>query len=80
MIKIKHLGISIGIFGCLFKLMSWAGASTLLIIGLSLLGIFYLIKVFEKNKKTMSVGLKIALVRIVQTGTLTYDKTKKNHF
>ncbi|MDA9272545.1 hypothetical protein N9P44_01295 [Flavobacteriaceae bacterium] len=52
MIKIKHLGISIGIFGCLFKLMSWAGASTLLIMGLSLLGVFYLIKVFEKKKKS----------------------------
>ncbi|MCH1517739.1 MAG: hypothetical protein L7T62_03910 [Flavobacteriaceae bacterium] len=48
MIRIKHLGLSIGIFGCLFKLMSWAGASTLLIIGLSLLGIYYLIKVFKQ--------------------------------
>ncbi|MDO7542291.1 MAG: hypothetical protein MUQ91_03180 [Flavobacteriaceae bacterium] len=49
MIKLKHLGFSIGIFGCLFKLMSWTGASVLLIIGLSLLGIYYLIKVFEKG-------------------------------
>jgi len=48
MIRIKHLGFCIGIFGCLFKLMSWAGASSLLIIGLSLLGIYYLAKVFEK--------------------------------
>jgi|TARA_B110000971_G_scaffold14936_1_gene13796 hypothetical protein len=58
MIKIKHLGISIGIFGCLFKLMSWAGASTLLIMGLSLLGVFYLIKVFEKNKQNNVCGVK----------------------
>tara|TARA_B110000091_G_scaffold214553_1_gene268992 strand:+ start:2462 stop:2647 length:186 start_codon:yes stop_codon:yes gene_type:complete len=61
MIKIKYLGFSIAIFGCLFKLMSWAGASTLLIIGLSLLGLYYLIKVFEKtnlkNNKT-DVGSK----------------------
>jgi hypothetical protein len=28
--------------------MSWAGASVLLIIGLSLLGVYYLMKVFEK--------------------------------
>jgi len=48
MIKLKYLGLSIGIFGCLFKLMSWAGASVLLIIGLSLLGVYYLMKVFEK--------------------------------
>jgi hypothetical protein len=47
--KVKYLGLSIGIFGCLFKLMTWAGASLLLIIGLSLLGIYYLIKVFENN-------------------------------
>ena len=46
--KIKYLGFSIGIFGCLFKLMSWMGASQLLIIGLSLLGIYYLLKVFKK--------------------------------
>ena len=51
MIKLKHLGLSIGIFGCLFKLMSWAGASILLTIGLSLLGVYYLIKVFERNEK-----------------------------
>jgi len=49
MVKIKYLGLSIGIFGCLFKLMSWAGASILLVVGLSLLGIYYLIKVFEKR-------------------------------
>ncbi len=46
--KIKYLGLSIGIFGCLFKLMSWAGASYLLITGLSLLGIYFLLKVFKK--------------------------------
>lgn len=45
--KIKYLGLSIGIFGCLFKIMSWAGAGSLLIIGLSLLGVYYLIKVFK---------------------------------
>lgn len=38
------------IFGSLFKLMSWTGASMLLIIGLVLLGIYYLLKVFEKNE------------------------------
>ena len=48
MIKLKYFGLSIGIFGCLFKLLSWAGASVLLIIGLSLLGVYYLMKVFEK--------------------------------
>ena len=47
--KLKYLGLSIGIFGCLFKLMSWAGASILLIIGLSLLGVYFLFKVFEKK-------------------------------
>ena len=51
MIKLKYLGLSIGIFGSLFKLMSWGGASTLLIIGLSLLGIYYLIKVFERKER-----------------------------
>ena len=46
--KLKHLGLSIAIFGTLFKIMSWAGATVLLIIGLSFLGIHFLIKVFEK--------------------------------
>ena len=46
--KLKHLGLSIAIFGSLFKIMSWAGATVLIIIGLSLLGIHFLIKVFEK--------------------------------
>ena len=46
--KLKNLGLSIAIFGCLFKLMSWAGASILLIIGLSFLAIHFLIKVFQK--------------------------------
>ncbi len=46
--KLKYLGLSIGIFGCLFKIMSWYGASILLIIGLSLLGLYFLIKVFQK--------------------------------
>lgn len=50
MIKLKNLGLSIGIFGCLFKLMSWAGAEILLVAGLSLLGIYFLIKVFEKQE------------------------------
>jgi len=45
--KIKNLGFSIGIFGCLFKLMSWQFTSELLIFGLSILGIYYLIKVFK---------------------------------
>ncbi len=42
MVRLKYLGFSISIFGCLFKLMSWAGASELLIVGLSLIGIYYL--------------------------------------
>ena len=46
--KVKYLGLSIGIFGCLFKIMSWQGAGLLLIIGLSLLGLYFLIKVFQK--------------------------------
>ncbi|MDB4009932.1 hypothetical protein N9484_02745 [Polaribacter sp.] len=49
MIKIKYLGFSMAIFGSLFKLMSWTGASALLIIGLSLLGSYYLLKVFKKT-------------------------------
>ena len=48
--KLKNLGFSIGIFACLFKIMSWTGANILLIIGLSLLGLYFLIKVFIKNK------------------------------
>ena len=47
--KVKYLGFSIGIFGCLFKIMSWSGAGILLIIGLSLLGLYFLLKVFEKK-------------------------------
>ncbi len=50
MSKIKYLGLSMAIFGSLFKLMSWAGASQLLIIGLSLLGSYYLLKVFKKTE------------------------------
>lgn len=45
--KLKYLGFSIGIFGCLFKIMSWQGAGVLQIIGLSLLGIYFLVKVFK---------------------------------
>jgi hypothetical protein len=47
MLKLKNLGLSVAIFGCLFKFMSWSGADILLIIGASLLGIYYLIKVFD---------------------------------
>ena len=47
-VRLKHLGLSFAIFGSLFKIMSWAGATVLLIIGLSLLGIHFLLKVFEK--------------------------------
>ncbi|MGB1444649.1 MAG: GldL-related protein [Flavobacteriaceae bacterium] len=47
--RIKYLGLSFSVFGCLFKLMSWMGAHYLLILGLSLLGIYFLIKVFKKN-------------------------------
>ncbi|MDB4590560.1 hypothetical protein OAH77_02575 [Flavobacteriaceae bacterium] len=46
-LKLKNLGLSVAIFACLFKLMSWSGADILLIIGASLLGIYYLIKVFD---------------------------------
>ena len=45
--KLKYLGLSLSIFGCLFKLMSWMGAGYLLIAGLSILGIYFLIKVFQ---------------------------------
>jgi hypothetical protein len=47
--KLKNFGIAIGIFGCLFKLMSWQGATLLLTIGLSSLGAYFLIKIFEKD-------------------------------
>ena len=47
LVKIKYLGLSVSIFACLFKLMSWQGADILLIIGLSLLGIYFLLKVFK---------------------------------
>jgi hypothetical protein len=47
-VRLKHLGLSVAIFGSLFKIMSWEGATVLLIIGLSFLGIYFLIKVFEK--------------------------------
>ncbi|MAJ32026.1 MAG: gliding motility protein [Flavobacteriaceae bacterium] len=46
--RIKNLGLSLGVLGCLFKLMSWAGAPTLLVLGLSLLALYFLLKVFEK--------------------------------
>ncbi|MDC0637716.1 hypothetical protein OAP25_03335 [Flavobacteriaceae bacterium] len=47
--KLKNFGIALGIFGCLFKLMSWQGAPLLLTIGLSSLGVYYLIRIFEKD-------------------------------
>jgi len=49
--KLKYLGLSLGIFGCLFKLMSWAYASELLMVGLTLLGIYFFSKTFEKSEK-----------------------------
>ena len=45
--KIKYLGLSITSFAILFKLMSWQYAQYLLILGLSFLGIYFLIKVFN---------------------------------
>ena len=50
MSKIKYFGLAMAIFGSLFKLMSWAGARPLLIVGLSLLGLYYLLKVFKKTE------------------------------
>mgnify|MGYP001409153303 CR=1 FL=1 len=47
-LRLKYLGLSVAIFGSLFKIMSWTGATVLLIIGLSFVGIHFLIKVFEK--------------------------------
>jgi len=47
--KLKYLGLSISVFACLFKLLSWQGANILLIIGLTLLGVYFLIKVFRGN-------------------------------
>jgi hypothetical protein len=47
LVKMKYLGLSVSIFACLFKIMSWQGADVLLIAGLFLLGIYFLIKVFK---------------------------------
>ena len=45
--KLKFLGLAFSIFGCLFKIMSWMGATYLIIGGLSLLGIYCFIRVFK---------------------------------
>jgi|TARA_B100001142_G_scaffold323392_1_gene373366 hypothetical protein len=47
--KIKNFGLSIGIFGCLFKLMAWQGATVLLTVGLTSLASYFFLKIFEKN-------------------------------
>jgi len=48
--RIKNFGLSIGIFGCLFKLLAWQGATVLLIVGLTTLASYFFIKIFEKNQ------------------------------
>jgi hypothetical protein len=45
--KLKFLGLAFSIFGCLFKIMSWTGATYLIVAGLSLLGIYCFIRVFK---------------------------------
>ena len=47
--KLKNFGFSITCFAILFKLMSWQYADKLLIVGLSSLGIYFLIKVFTND-------------------------------
>lgn len=47
--KIKYLGISMAIFGFLFKFLSLQGAKILFTVGLCFVGIYFLIKVFDKE-------------------------------
>ena len=47
--KIKYLGISMSIFGCLFKFLSLQGAKILFAVGLCFVGIYFFIKVFDKE-------------------------------
>ena len=47
--KIKYLGISMGIFGYLFKFLSLQGAKILFTVGLCFVGIYFLIKVFDEE-------------------------------
>lgn len=64
--KLKCLALSIGIFGCMFKLMSWSGASFLLIIGLYLLGVYLLLKVFEKKSDYLRLRyIKSYLIKMI---------------
>ncbi len=45
--KLKYLGLSMTSFAILFKLMSWQYAQYLLVGGLSLLGTYFMIKIFK---------------------------------
>lgn len=47
--KIKYLGISMAIFGFLFKFLSLQGAKILFTAGLCFVGIYFFIKVFDKE-------------------------------
>jgi len=47
--KLKHLGISMAIFGYLFKFLSLQGAKFLFTVGLCFVGVYFLIKVFDKD-------------------------------
>jgi len=47
--KIKYLGISMAIFGFLFKFLSLQGAKILFTVGLCFVGIYFFIKVFDKE-------------------------------
>ena len=47
--KIKYLGISMAIFGFLFKFLSLQGAKILFTVGLCFVGSYFFIKVFDKE-------------------------------
>ena len=47
--KFKYLSAAITILGALFKLQHWPGAGIMLIVGSSLLTIYCLVKLFEKQ-------------------------------
>ena len=52
LIKLKYLGISMAIFGYLFKFLSLKGAKVLFTVGLCFVGIYFLVKVFDNEDKS----------------------------
>jgi hypothetical protein len=52
LLKLKYLGISMAIFGYLFKFLSLQGAKVLFTVGLCFVGIYFLVKVFDKEDKS----------------------------